>query len=105
MSEIKCRVCGATPDKSESIYGYPTGEGALSIQTYYQHRHAYQCVDFLTSTITQQADLIRRLKEDAEFWFARESLHSDKTVRDFPKIVGMTQKHTALMSELEKMEG
>jgi len=38
MTDIKCRFCGATPAESESIYEY---------DGFYQHRHTYQCIDYL----------------------------------------------------------
>ena len=48
MLEIKCRACGATQDESEDIYSYFGGNDASGGDiTYYQHRHAYQCVDYL----------------------------------------------------------
>jgi hypothetical protein len=43
--EIKCRACGATPDESEDIYQY-----GVDI---WQHRHAYQCIDFLKLEISR----------------------------------------------------
>jgi len=59
MSEIKCRVCGATPEQSESIYEYE-----YDTERHYQHRHAYQCVDFLLSENMKLRLIIGRLYRD-----------------------------------------
>ena len=50
----------------------------------------------LQSTITQQADLIRRLREDAEFWL---QYYLDDI--DIDKVAEQLSKHTALVKESE----
>jgi hypothetical protein len=49
MSEIKCCVCGATPNESESIYEYVGNDGET---LYWQHRHPYQCIEYLKSRLS-----------------------------------------------------
>jgi len=50
MSEIKCRVCGATPEQSESIYSEQDGGS--------QHRHLYQCGDSLRASNARLRELL-----------------------------------------------
>lgn len=47
MIEIKCCVCGATPDESEDIYGYLPDEPCAKL--IYVHRHPQHCIDYLKS--------------------------------------------------------
>jgi len=59
MSEIKCRVCGATPEQSESIYSEQDGGS--------QHRHLYQCVDFLQDSVISLRAELERVKAENEW--------------------------------------
>jgi len=63
--KIKCRACGATPDESESIYSYDDGIDVYSggHKTYYQHRHAYQCVDYLKAKVEKYRTLLQEWSE------------------------------------------
>ena len=65
MSEIKCRVCGATPEQSESIYSEQDGGS--------QHRHLYQCVDFLQDSVISLRAELERVKAENEKY--RDALH------------------------------
>jgi hypothetical protein len=56
--------------------------------------------DELQSTIAQQADLIRRLKEDGEFWLAYYLNDIDVTL-----IPAQLKAHDDLMNDIEKREG
>jgi len=53
----------------------------------------------LQSTIAQQADLIRRLKEDGEFWLAYYLNDIDVTL-----IPAQLKAHDDLMNDIEKGE-
>lgn len=46
MKEIKCCVCGATPDESEDIYDM-SGFYPIEDNPVYRHRHPDQCIDYL----------------------------------------------------------
>ena len=67
MSEIKCRVCGATPEQSESIYEYE-----YETERHYQHRHAYQCVDFLLSKNKKLREALVEIAEYSDRWTEAE---------------------------------
>ena len=58
MSEIKCCVCGATPEHSEDIYSEHDGGS--------QHRHLYQCVDFLQDSVISLRAELERVKAESE---------------------------------------
>jgi len=66
MSEIKCRVCGATPEQSESIYEY-------EYETeHHHHRQAYQCVDFLLSKNKKLREALVEIAEYSDRWTEAE---------------------------------
>lgn len=54
----------------------------------------------LHSTITQQAEVIRELKEDAECWYRQQS----HPCLDFMTCCEMENRHNQLMSKIDKME-
>jgi hypothetical protein len=93
MATIMCQECGTI----------------IQLGEWYEDVESKK-ISELQSTITAQADLIRRLKEDGERLL---NLHSDSTICycGYPDFKDAHTKdcpinlHTQLMSELEKREG